>query len=149
LIQERFFLKGFKKKEDTAGGCALNAKNDLQRLKSTGGNMTKILIIISILIFSFPGIACNTGGGSVDGGSTDGGSVDNGSTDGGSSPSPSPGISLGDLGPGPAPDGGGDRDYDVIEPKCDMIINGYCVNKIEDGVWHVKGHPRGEIWYRK
>jgi len=36
----------------------------------------------------------------------------------------------------------------TVEPDCWIITNGWCVNIISPGVWSVKGHPRGEIWYK-
>ena len=107
--------------------------------------MKKLLIftVLLIAVLAVPSMACDPG-------DAPGSSDAPGAADAAPAAAPAaaaPGIS-------PDPIGGvdsGDRDYDVVEPAkpdCKWIINGWCVNIIAPGVWSVKGHPRGEIWYK-
>ena len=129
---------------------------------------TTVLFIMFILVGSAStcpdghgnsnGSTGDTGHGNSDG--SDGNSSDDGDS---SSPSASPSSATPSPSPSPSPSVGNSSNADIdggigvdpadflptVEPNCWIVTNGWCVNIIAPGVWSVKGHPRGEIWYKK
>ena len=112
-----------------------------------------VLAVLLIAVLAVPSMACDPGDAP---GAAPSGAAPSAAPAPAPAPAPSPAPA-----PAPSPaaapggvglDGGvGIDPLDLIvevQPDCKWIINGWCVNIIAPGVWSVKGHPRGEIWYK-
>ena len=110
--------------------------------------MIKIIILIICLI-AVPSIACDPG--DAPGSSAPSAAAPSAAAPSAAAPSAT-GSNSGSSSIGGMADGGAGVDQadflPTVEPDCWIITNGYCVNIISPGVWSVKGHPRGEIWYK-